>query len=74
MDVEHAIETENDDEKGPPEHSGEKKTPPSADRKVNSKGLTVLKNGVVSMLELELCLDRPAKSRDPNAPKLFDVQ
>lgn len=73
IDVVHPVETEDDDEKGPPEDSGERKTPPSADRKVNSKGLTVLKNGVVSMRELELCSDRPAKSRDPNALKMFDA-
>jgi hypothetical protein len=40
---------------------------------INSKGLAVLSNGVVSMRELELCAERPSKSRDPDASKLFDT-
>jgi hypothetical protein len=42
-------------------------------KKVNAKGLAVLRNGVVSMRNLELCEERPTKSRDPDACKLFDA-
>ena len=41
--------------------------------RINSKGHAVLRNGVVSMRDLELSADRPTKSRDPDACKLFDT-
>ena len=42
-------------------------------KRINSKGLAVLGNGVVSMRDLELSAERPAKSRDPDALKMFDA-
>ena len=69
-------ETEDDDEAktadSSPQSAG-KSAVKSAAKKVNAKGLSVLRNGVVSMRDLELCADRPAKSRDPDACKLFDA-
>ena len=68
-------ETEDDDEAktadSSPQSAG--KSAVKSAKKVNAKGLSVLRNGVVSMRDLELCADRPAKSRDPDACKLFDA-
>jgi hypothetical protein len=65
-----AVETEDDDETKTADSSPQS-AGTSADKKVNAKGLSVLRNGVVSMRDLELCADRPTKSRDPDACKLF---
>ncbi len=42
-------------------------------RTVNSKGLRVLTNGVVSMRDLELAHQVPAKSKDGRTPRLFNA-
>ena len=42
-------------------------------RRINSKGLNILSNGSVLMRSLELCSERPCKSRDPDARKLFNT-
>ena len=64
------VDTEDDDETktadSSPQSAGK-----SAAKKINAKGLSVLRNGVVSMRDLELCADRPTKSRDPDASKMF---
>jgi hypothetical protein len=66
------VDTEDDDETKPadssPQSAGKSDT-----KRVNAKGLSVLRNGVVSMRDLELSADRPTKSRDPDACKLFDT-
>jgi hypothetical protein len=57
-----ANETDDDDKKQPVADSTGS-TPQSevksAVKKINSKGLAVLKNGVVAKRELELCAERP---------------
>ncbi len=67
-----AVETEDDDETKTA-HSSSQSAGKSAAKKVNAKGLLVLRNGVVSMRDLELCADRHTKSRDPDVCKLFDA-
>ena len=42
-------------------------------RKVNSNGLEILANGVVSMRSLELNAEVPTTTRDPDAPTLFQA-
>ena len=52
----------------------ETETPPqSSSRRINSKGLNILRNGSVYIRSLELCSERPCKSRDPDARKLFNA-
>ncbi len=58
----------------PDETESETETSPqSSSRRINSKGLNILSNGSVSMRSLELCSERPCKSRDPDAGKLFNA-
>ena len=61
--LEHPNETESETET----------SPQSSSRRINSKGLNILSNGSVSMRSLELCSERPCKSRDSDARKLFNA-
>jgi hypothetical protein len=65
------VETEDDDETKTADSSPQ--SAGKSSKKINAKGLSVLRNGVVSMRDLELCADRPTKYRDPDACKLFDA-
>jgi hypothetical protein len=64
-----SVETADDDESDFDLES----SPQSAPRQINNKGLNSLRIGTVSMRSLELSSDRPCKSRDPDARKLFNA-
>ena len=69
-----AKETEDDDEQTPSADSNS--SPQSAGKsatvkKINSKSLSILRNGVVSTRDLELSVERPSKSRAPKVKKLL---
>jgi hypothetical protein len=63
--LEHPVETESETETSPHWQS--------SSRRIISKGLNILSNGSVFMRSLELCSERPCKSRDPDAGKLFNA-
>ena len=67
-----ANDTEDDDKTKPPADTSPQSGGKPTVKRINSKGLAVLGNGVVSMRDLELSAERPAKSRDPDALKMFD--
>ncbi len=48
-------------------------SPQSYSRRINSMGRNILSNGSVSMRSLDLCSERPSKSTDPDALKLFNA-
>ena len=68
-----ANDTEDDDETKPLADTSPQSEGKPAVKRINSKGLEVLRNGTVSMRGLELSTSRPCKSRDPDADKLFDA-
>jgi hypothetical protein len=65
--------TEDDDETSPLAVTSPQSEGKPAVKRINSKGLEVLRNGTVSMRGLELSTSRPCKSRDPDAIKLFEA-
>ena len=65
-----ALDTASDDNNNGNDNSGSPTVTDRA-RAVNSKGLEVLTNCVVSMRSLDLAHQAPTKSRHAGAPKLF---
>ena len=68
-----ALDTTASDDDNNGNDKSESPTVTEKTRAVNSKGLEVLANGVVSMRALDLAHQVPTKSRDTDAPKLFSV-
>ncbi len=66
------LDTASDDDYNGNDNSGSP-TVTDKTRAVNSKGLEVLTNGVVSMRSLDLAHQVPTKFRDTDTPKLFSV-
>ena len=68
-----AVDTASDDDENGNDNSGSP-TVAEKTRTVNAKGLEILSNGVVSLRALDLAHQVPTKSRDADAPKLFQRQ